>query len=186
MDSRIAHKCKEPGGSALVLVVVLVSLLAVVGMMFFMTARVNNMGVSAVSENKELGFAIETVIARISEQLVADVPGSNTVAGYAEYYDYPGPNDPWLAALEPVLDDNDTPLDTNDDVYKWPQISDVYNKLGLILELPAEIIPDYQDSSNVNEGEPADADGDGVADSKWIEVNDITSNKGRPVYAAIR
>ncbi|MHC4113926.1 MAG: ComEA family DNA-binding protein [Planctomycetota bacterium] len=186
MDSRIAHKCKEPGGSALVLVVVLVSLLAVVGMMFFMTARVNNMGVSAVSENKELGFAIETVIARISEQLVADVPGSNTVAGYAEYYDYPGPNDPWLAALEPVLDDNDTPLDTNDDVYKWPQISDVYNKLGLILELPAEIIPDYQDSSNVNEGEPADADGDGVADSKWIKVNDITSNKGRPIYAAIR
>ncbi len=32
----------------------------------------------------------------------------------------------------------------------------------------------------------ADADGDGVGDSKWIQLADITSGKGRPIYAAIR
>ena len=37
-----------------------------------------------------------------------------------------------------------------------------------------------------NEGDKADADGDGVSDSKWIELDDITSNKGKPIYAAVR
>jgi hypothetical protein len=191
MDSRRSHKCKGLGGSALVLVVVLVSLLAVVGMMFLMTARVNNMGVSAVSENKELGFAVETVIAKIGERLAADVPGSTTDSNIpAEYYDYPGPNDPWLAALEPILTDIKDPNDANDDVYRWPQISDVYNRLD-VNNLQAIIIPDYQKPSDVGDSNstddyPADADGDGVADSRWIEVNDITSNKGKPIYAAIR
>jgi len=32
----------------------------------------------------------------------------------------------------------------------------------------------------------ADADGDGVADSKWIGLPDTTSSKGKPIYAAIR
>jgi hypothetical protein len=165
-------------GSALILAVVLTSLLAIIGVMFVMIARVDKMATSAISENKELNSAVETVVAKISQELVLDVPG---VAG-AEYYDYPGDGDKWLASLEPYKDGTD---------YKWRQISDVYNKLGLSLELPAEIIPDYQEPSYVGDSNsitdyPADADGDGVADSNWVIIPDMTSNKGKPIYAAIR
>jgi DNA uptake protein ComE-like DNA-binding protein len=163
---------ESASASALILAVVLTSLLAIIGVMFVMIARVDKMATSAISENKELNFAVEAVVAKISQELVLDVPG---VAG-AEYYDYPGEEDKWLASLEPY----------DSGGYKWRRISDVYNKLGLSLELPAEIIPDYQGSSDVNEGEPADADGDGVADSNWVIIPDMTSNKGKPIYAAIR
>ncbi len=83
----------------------------------------------------------------------------------AEYYDYPGPEDKWLASLEPYQDGTD---------YKWRQISDVYNRFGSA-GLKATIIPDYQESSDVGDsnsvtGYPADADGDGIADSKWIRT----------------
>ena len=58
-------------------------------------------------------------------------------------------------------------------------------------DLQAIIILDYQKPSDVGDSNstddyPADADGDGVADSKWIKLDDITSNKGKPIYAAIR
>jgi len=161
-------------GSALILTVVLTSLLAIVGVMFVMVARVDKVATSAISENRELNFAIETIVAKISQELVLDVPG---MPKGQEYYDYPGPEDKWLASLEPHKNGTD---------YNWRQISDVYNKLGSSLKLDAKIVPDYQDSSDVEEGKPADADGDGVADSKWVKLEDITSNKGKPIYAAIR
>jgi hypothetical protein len=162
-------------GSALILTVVLTSLLAIVGVLFVMMARVNQIATSGISESRELDSAVETVIAKISEELALDIPrkGPNDIV-LSEYYDYPGLEDKWLASLEPY--DNGG--------CKWRQISDVYDKFGGNLELPAEIIPDYQDA--VSEGTNADADGDGVADSKWVEVNDITSSKGEPIYAAIR
>ena len=160
-------------GSALILVVVLTSLLAIVGVMFVMAARVNRIATSAISENKELNFAVETIIAEISQKLALDVPG----AAGKEYYDYPGQYDRWLASLEPYKHG------AND--YRWRWISDVYDKWGATPpELQAEIIDDHQ--PNVATGDKADADGDGVADSKWIELDDITSSKGKPIYAAIR
>jgi len=166
-------------GSALILAVILTSLLAIIGVMFVMIARVDKMATSAISENKELNFAVETVVAKISQELVLDVPGMPK--GKKDYYDYPDANNAWLASLEPYKDG------TN---YKWRQISDVYEKLP-DLELTAGIIPDYQEPSYVGDSNstkdyPADADGDGVADSKWVKLDDITSNKGKPIYAAIR
>ena len=89
-------------GSALILAVVLTSLLAIVGVLFVMVARVDRIATSAISENKELNFAVETVVAKISQELVLDVPG---VA--AEYQDYPGPEDRWLANLEPYTSGGD-------------------------------------------------------------------------------
>ena len=188
-------------GSALILVVVLTSLLAIVGVMFVMVARVDRIATSAISENKTLDYAVEAVIARISQELVLDVPG---VAG-AEYYDYPGQWDRWLASLEPHKDGG----------YKWRQISDVtgflkresYAAQNVEVELPDSQRPkssekwvrDYpeirvnsdgkfldKNGDEAADGLWADADGDGVADSKWIELDDITSNKGKPIYAAIR
>jgi hypothetical protein len=171
-DKKLSRKML-PAGSALILTVVLTSLLAIIGVLFVMVSRVDRMATSSISENKELDLAVESVIARISQELVLDVPG---VAGQ-EYYDYPDVNDAWLASFEPYRDVTD---------YRWQQISDVYNKLGPDLQLLAEVVPDYQDAAVMDEGVVADADGDGVADSRWVIIPEISSGKGRPIYAAIR
>jgi hypothetical protein len=57
---------ESAGGSALILAVVLTSLLAIVGVLFVMASRVDNMATSALSETKELDFAAETVTTRLS------------------------------------------------------------------------------------------------------------------------
>ncbi len=158
-------------GSALILVVVLTSLLAIIGVMFVMVARVNKMATSGISENKELNFAVETVVALVSQELVLDVPG---MPKGQEYYDYPDEKNEWLASLEPYQSGGN---------YYWRRISDIYNRLDAN-NLRAGIIADYQ--QNIAEDVNADADGDGIADSKWIELEGITSNKGKPIYAAIR
>ena len=75
-------------GSALILSVVLTSMLAVIGVVFVKMARVDRISTSAVAENKQLNYALDTVVAKISQQLAADVPGSVN----QEYYDYPDAN----------------------------------------------------------------------------------------------
>jgi DNA uptake protein ComE-like DNA-binding protein len=160
------------GGSALILAVVLTSLLAIVGVLFVMASRVDSMATSAVSETKELNFAVDTIVADIARQLVLDVPG----VANQEYYDYPDANDTWLAALEPYQ------LGTD---YYWRQISDVFSS-NLDPNLQALPIPDYQDAAVIAEDAAADADGDGVADSRWAIVPDIRSTKGKPIFAAVR
>ncbi|MFQ6034830.1 MAG: ComEA family DNA-binding protein [Sedimentisphaerales bacterium] len=162
-------------GSALILTVVLTSLLAIVGVLFVMVSRVDKIATSAISENKELNFAVESVIARIMEELVLDVPG---VAGQ-EYHDYPGPQDRWLASLEPY---------TSGSNYYWRQISDVTGYLtGQARDVQAKVLPEYSPITDFNQPvATADADGDGVGDSKWVELDDVTSSKGKPIYTAIR
>ena len=171
-------------GSALILTVVLTSLLAIVGVMFVMVARVDKIATSAISENRELNFAVETVIAKISQELALDAPGMPK--GKKDYYDYPDANNAWLASLEPY----------NDGGYKWRQISDVTGYINQEWggskqkNVTAEIVEDHKEIELDNDGDLkeqlADADGDGIADSKWIELDDISSNKGKPIYAAIR
>ncbi len=191
-------------GSALILVVVLTSLLAILGVMFVLSSRVEKITASAISANKELDFAVDSVVAAISQRLAADVPnGDPNIA----YYDYPDAQNPWLANLEPYQ------YAVND--FRWRQISDIYhNPLtgnGLLQQLgigsfrdkygyianpyllvariinPNDPVGGVSDGTNtVDYGGPADADGDGVADSRWIQIPDITSSKGKPVYAAAR
>jgi len=165
-----------PAGSALILAVVLTSLLAIIGVLFVLVSRVDKMATSSIAANQELNLAVETLVAQISQELTLDVPG---VAGQ-EYYDYPDVNDAWLASLEPYRDGT---------VYKWRRISDVYNKLDQLdpnMQLQAEVLPDYQDAAVMGEAVIADADGDGVADSRWVIIPDMSSGKGKPIYAAIR
>ncbi|MDD5063153.1 MAG: hypothetical protein PHQ35_00125 [Phycisphaerae bacterium] len=165
------HEPRTRLASALIIAVILTSLLAIIGMMFVMIARVDKMSTSAISQNKDLDSVAEAVVAKISQELVLDVPG---VAGQ-EYYDYPDANsNAWLASLEPYKSG------TN---YYWRRISDIYNRLDAN-DLPAGIVPDYQ--SSIAEDVSADADGDGVADSKWVKLDDITSSKGKSIYAAVR
>ncbi|MHC4109727.1 MAG: hypothetical protein ACYSUY_01545 [Planctomycetota bacterium] len=168
-------------GSALILAVVLTSMLAIVGILFVMMARVDKVATSAIPENRELNLAVETVIAGISQQLVSDIPG---VAGH-EYYDYPDVNNIWLASLEPRLNDGGTPADLTDDIYYWRQVSDITGYLDpLSRDVPAVVLADHVriDPCDLR----ADADGDGIADSLWIRLPDMTSSKGEPIYAAVR
>lgn len=187
-------------GSALILTVVLTSLLAIVGVMFLMISRIDRMATSAVSEKKQLDLAVDTLVGKISTQLVWDVPGANIVDSmifplgpifpqgvavfpdglkHPEYHDYPGPEDRWLAASEP------------NNFRMWPQISDVTGyitrKGWTTRNIPILVIPDH--SPIVIDplvGSLADADGDGIGDSKWFPIEGITSSKGEPIYAAVR
>jgi len=144
------------------------------------------------------------VIAKISQELALDVPGAVPGATTeTEYYDYPGPKDTWLASLEPDAN-------TSGSNYYWRQISDVTGYLAkedlvsgktrwatqniavdnsLSAKFKA-VIEDHKkielESTGDLKEQMADADGDGVADSKWIGLEDVTSGKGEPVYAAIR
>jgi len=174
-------------GSALILAVVLTSLLAIVGVLFLMTTRVDRMATSATSQNKELDLAIDAVVAKISEQLIWDVPGTRLADGrYPEYHDYPGPEDKWLASSEPYfVDDRGTPTTADD--YAWRHVSDIYGRFGPnAYDFPVAVVPDYQAARLMQEGLPAGADGDGIADSLWVIVPGITTTKGRPVFAAVR
>lgn len=162
-------------GSALVLAVVLSTLLAIVGILFLMTARVNQMGTAAISENKELEYAIDTAIADISQKLALDVPGY--VNPTEEYYDYPDVNNPWLASLEPYKAGSN---------YYWRQVSDISGQLaGKNRNIKIEVLSQYDSIPDVN-SPLADADGDGVADSIWIRLEGISSSKSKPIYAAVR
>ncbi|HUW18544.1 MAG TPA: hypothetical protein VMW16_04515 [Sedimentisphaerales bacterium] len=166
-------------GSALILAVVLTSLLAIIGVTFMLVMRVDRTAATAMSESKELNQAVETVLAKISDELVLDLPGRLP----EEYYDYPDANNRWLACLEPEIDDKGTPAVPADDTYYWRQTSDPYGVLSWPLITEAKIVlPDDMAQA----GQPADADGDGVSDSRWIRLPVITSSKGRPIYAAIR
>jgi hypothetical protein len=167
-------------GSAIILVVVLTSLLAIIGVVFLLTSRVDSIATSAISENKELNLTVDTIIAQISEDLALDVPG----VAAQEYYDYPDVNNAWLASLEPNVDK------------LWPHITNLNYQLGfLAFNMPIDIVLDYQPPAQVGDSNglsipavwfPADADGDGVSDSMWVAVNGISSNKSKHIFAAVR
>ncbi|MHC4331882.1 MAG: hypothetical protein ACYSWW_27580, partial [Planctomycetota bacterium] len=193
-ENRLSDKSLG-AGSALILTVVLTSLLAIVGVLFVMVSRVDKMATSAISENKELNLAVDTVVTKISRELVLDVPGvtdpgawdpnatdpnvvdPNAAVLIQEYYDYPDVNNIWLAALEPY---------ESGGIYYWRQISNIYNRADPNLGLQAAIVPDYQDPAVMGEAVKTDADGDGIADSRWTIIPDISSGKGMPIYAAVR
>ena len=182
MDSRQISEIRNikyeiRNGSAIILAIVLTTLLAMLGVLFLLSSRVDSVATSAVGGNEDLKLAVDTVVAQISEVLTHNVPG---VDPNGTYYDYPDPcTDFWLACLEPYYKS-----DTND--YRWRHVSDLY---GMSADnVKADIVPEYQPT--VGSGLLADADGDGVGDSIWvpIQVNGqgITSSKGKPIYAAVR
>ena len=160
----------EKLGSALILVVVLTSLLSILAVMFMLSSRVDKITASAISGNKELDFGVDSVVAKILQELVDDVNFADH-----KYYDYPDANNPWLANLEPYQAGGN---------YYWRHISDLYNLSGAAYNLQASICDEYQ--TVISAGIVADADGDGVSDSVWVELPDVSSSKGKPVYAAVR
>jgi predicted DNA-binding ArsR family transcriptional regulator len=179
-------------GSALILTIVLTSLLAIVGALFIIGSRVDRIASSSITDSRDMNLAVETILARLSQELVEDVPG---VAGQ-EYYDYPDHKDEWLASLEPDVNENNGE-------YMWRQTSKIpklgksnFDNSNVLIET---YVPEYPTINLDAQGDLididpltsevlslADADGDGVPDAKWIELDSVSSSKGKPVYAAIR
>jgi hypothetical protein len=240
-------------GSALLLALVLTMALFIMGLVFVSTTQTEKETVSRVDELQTLDTAVDTVIGRINTVLVDDLIYKDPILGDEmldgtgdsqgineknEYYDYPGPDDPWLASLEPMLlSDNGTPTNDTDDWYAWRHISDIYdNNFGIN---PSALYFDPDDKSNTSQwdstvslafwvrstfgippqsvstvarivsdkdstecikdnadtstepdiwlwGARADADGDGVADSRWVKVPNLTGPRGQNVYTAVR
>lgn len=188
-------------GSALILTVVLTSLLAVVGVMFLFGSRLENAGTRSIADDRQLNYAVESLIAQISHELVLDMPGEPN----QEYYDYPDPCNRWLASLEPVEDPN------NEGRYLWPQISDIneffkrkkgnntsddkWATRNISIESGKSERDQYSrielDDANgslldTELAANADADGDGVADAKWFILDHVSGCEGEPIYAAVR
>ena len=164
-------------GSALILTVVLTSLLAVIGVLFVLAARIDKMASSATTESRELALAVDTVLAEINETLAADVPG---VGPQQEYYDYPDANNPWLASAEPYQA-------ATGSGYLWRQISNV---AGLAAtnwrDVRIRVVGEREAIQLADPNTNADADGDGVGDARWVQVPGVMSGKGQPIYAAVR
>ncbi len=229
-------------GSALLLALVLTMALFIMGLVFVSTTQTEKETVSRVDELQTLDTAVDTVIGRINTVLVDDLiykgpigdemlDGTGDSQGINEkneYYDYPGPDDPWLASLEPY----EYGAGTGD--YRWRRISDIYNEginnvSGSPLYDPvdrnnpdqwdsgqaaisnyymldigtsgarARIVADIEGTETIVDGgswdDPddvmlwgarADADGDGVADSRWVKVPNLTGPRGQNVYTAVR
>ncbi len=186
-------------GSALILVVVVTTLLAVVGVMFVMVTRVRDITSSNVADSRNLDHAVQSVVARINKTLTDDLLGPSAAGQLlsegsgTESYDHPIA-DAWLASLEPVLEDPRDAANQNDDWYRWEYVTDLTGSLSVpggklwnqVVRDGSNTILEYQAASSVSAGRQADADGDGVADSMWIILPDVTTARGEPIYAAVR
>jgi hypothetical protein len=191
-------------GSALIMTIVITVLLAIVGTLFMLMARVDKIATSHRSDSEELKLAVDTVVANIAETLTDGTPGRADANGVrANYFDYPATfldkfhtvfGDPWLAVLEPnvsslgIISRGGSGGPSG---YGWSHVSDLYKKFTLAPDAPAQILNDYQSSIEIGDSNNsmtyiADADGDGVSDSKWVKIPNLTTSKGQPVYAAIR
>lgn len=176
------------GGSALILVVVLTVLLALIGAMFILMSRIDEMATKSLKPDRQLDAAVEAVVDRFLEVVVEDLYGTGSSPfrfdssdpGSNEPWDYPSADDPWLACLEPVDLDPD-PINLQPG---FRRITNLYNlNVPAFGNLAAEIIADDAPAAMLAS---ADADGDGVSDSRWVMIPYMTTEKGEKIYAAVR
>jgi Helix-hairpin-helix motif len=175
-ERRVTSGERRFKGSAIILAVVLTTLLAIIGVLFLFSSRVDSVATSAVGDNHDLKLAVDTVVAQISEVLTNNVPrvDANGIY-YGTYYNYPDGNNSWLACLEPYQSGSN---------YFWQQASNIYGS-SVFQTVQALPLPEYQPVVTPY-NTLADADGDGVSDSIWVQISDVNSSKGKPIYAAIR
>lgn len=192
-------------GSALIMTVVLTVLLSIVAVMFVMVARMDSASTSNIVDSKTLDNAAKSIIEIIGKELVLDTPG----VASQEYQDYPDVNDAWLASIEPYEDSGTYYWRQISDVtgylrnkYDDSAVENIDVKPEGILYNP-DVVRDYPEFGidengrigkvisngsivSADNGISADADGDGIADSKWIELDGLNTSKGKKVFAAIR
>jgi hypothetical protein len=176
--NQIVTASARPRGSALILAVVLTSLLAIIGVLFVLAARIDKLATSATTDSRELALAANAVLAEIDDTLISDVPG---IGSNQEYYDYPDANNAWLASAEPCQSG------TGDAGYYWRQISNVAAlPAGSVRNVRIRLVGEREAIDPNDPNTNADADGDGVGDARWFEVPGVMSSRGRPIYAAVR
>lgn len=208
-------KNKSRFGSALILAVILTALLAVIGTIFLLSSRVESMSTSSIEEEKALESAIDSIIKKIANELTNDVPGvsgqeyydypgeKDTWLASIEPYKNTATNEyiwPQITDLTGLLQNqkDDEMRFATRHVKVKPQLSNVIieypeiklNDNGTWLRTgnKKDIINNKDDGLKEDEyrGQLADADGDGIADSKWIRLVDTFTGKGKDIYAAIR
>jgi len=143
-------------------------------------------------------------------------PGTGTFADGDEDTDFYWKNsDIWLASLEPELIDIGADVGAVEPrVPGYRHITDIYGRLAFLFHnsyerdlndgsliggllysdvegdrisfrnLPATII--QAGAPIVQEGDKADADGDGVADARWVLIPNLRGPQGEYLYAAVR
>jgi hypothetical protein len=182
IESR-AMSHERRNGSAIILAIVLTSLLAIIGVLFLISSRVDSIATSSIADNEDLTLAVDTVITQISQDLAEDI--TKGVIDPNCYADYPDPCNFWLASLEPVV---------INDINYWPHITDLYNRLGgmtsyLLIPATGAVIYEHGDTAGDSTSAfqyRADADGDGAPDSMWVQISAKSSSKGKSIYAAVR
>jgi len=252
VNRTIRQRSKGRRGSALLMALVITVILFIMGLMFVSTTQTEKSAVSGLEEQNTLETGLDAVIDQINTVLVDDLfgvggigmldgPGDSynpiVLGDEDEYWDYPGPDDPWLASLEPEYVD----LGGGVGFFYWRHITDLYSdNFGIPLGVQyfdpdnkgitdqwdstkavsqwywvsnfsgdilsphkftvARIVSDLdgmgiiKDNANLDStirstfpwGARADADGDGVADSRWVKVPNITGPQGQNIYTAVR
>jgi hypothetical protein len=194
---RTAHR----RGNVLILVVAVLVLMVLIGTAYIQAAR-NDRAATAMMNNSNIDMAIDAEIARIASLIRADVisdtgdmldgldgGGNKNIsdAGYdpftsREPFDIAEPDiDPWLASV--------TYYDNGGTLY-WDNISNVTGDGGSNWTLRGsdeqlslgDRRTEYTIPSN---SDYADADGDGIRDSRWVD-SAIGSVRGTRYVAAVR
>jgi hypothetical protein len=247
-------------GTALLFAIGITMLLFILGFAFLISSQGDKLVISSVENTADFDSAVNAVIEQINKVLVDDLVGtdgsllnSDVDPLYPtgtrlldEPYDYPGPDDSWLACLEPeyrvdsfhgddyywrhITDlwgdnfgipdyaasggtvplyyDPDNRSDDNDrDSTKFAQAAKFwvsntdttglapYRTAAKIIDEDALIEGVLIDINQVNTsgfpngytwGGRADADGDGVVDSRWVPIPGLTGPRGETLYAAVR
>ncbi len=191
-------------GNALIMAVTMTAMLAIIGSSFVLVTRLERQTVRSFGNVQGLDeiqdFVLRRIQTTLAENVVSQAAGSTTPlsrlvagAGY-EPYDAPhyasGVGDPWLAPIEPTAT-----WDAPNSVwhYRWAQVSDVFAAGGSgpmeaevwTANAPVAGVVDV-DMDGVPEAN-ADADGDGIADSIWRQIQDARDRAdGNDVFAAVR
>ncbi|MHC4445027.1 MAG: hypothetical protein ACYTA5_20710, partial [Planctomycetota bacterium] len=179
-------------GNALIMAVAMTTLLAIIGTSFVLMSRLDRQAVKGVAEDHSLDAALEQTISIIKETLANDVVRLDRIGGAPskiklldptdenpketlefsnEPYDYPGDNDKWLASIEPY---------DNGSAIIWQQTSELFGASSK--NTPARIV---DPNTPANNGRVADADGDGITDSRWRRLP-FTDAAGNSYWVAVR
>jgi len=167
----------------MIMAVAMTVMLAIIGSTFVIMSRLDRQAVRRVAANQGVDVAIGTVVERIQKVLADDVvnndpsiPVADAVGGFLdggdlgdewtsrETFDISTNADPWLANIEP----EGSSL----------KVSEIWGTL------PDAVTPNTSPATAGN-GREADADGDGITDSRWRLLPQVVI-PGKEVYAAVR
>ncbi len=176
----MSHGCpsRRRRGSVLILVVALLAVLFVTGMGFLSMTSIDRISSRAAERNAALAIETDSIVDRIVSELSRDLWGDDNRIlsgnGANEEWDYPCSNnassgsdfgrldDAWLASILP-----DT---AGSGVYAWPHVSNLTGVAGFGRNA--------SDTGVLSTDLEADADMDGINDSRWV-----LSPTGRYRYA---